>query len=102
MLFEADDMDVFFDPDLGALDAVHTPAAGGPPQAGRVILDQPGAEVFGGAVIVDAPSIRYPLAQFPDLRRGDRITIGNTEYTVRDAPMPVADGIEAVASLSCT
>ena len=76
------------------------PAAGGAPVTGRVILDQPGANLFNGSVSTTDYTLRYPTATFPRVEVGDRITIGRTDYQVRDVPQPVADGLEATVSLA--
>ena len=76
-----------------------TPAAGGPPVSGRAILNAPGAVLFGGAVIADTHSAQYPVADFPDVRVGDRLTVGSTEYAVRNPPLSSASGLDAVALL---
>jgi hypothetical protein len=75
------------------------PAAGGPPVSGRVILNAPGAVLFDGAVIADTHSAQYPVADFPDVRVGDRLTVGNAEYAVRNPPLSSASGLDAVALL---
>lgn len=76
------------------------PAAGGPSVTGRARLLQPGRDTFGGTLAVTDYTLRYPVATFPSIKKGDRITIGRTDYLVRDVPLATDDGLEAVAPLA--
>lgn len=100
MLFTADDLAIFYDLDLGAVEATLRPCAGGAPIIGFVHLRAPGIDLFNGAVATTDYTLRYPTATFPRVAVGDRITIGRTDYQVRDVPQPVADGLEATVSLA--
>ncbi len=75
------------------------PAAGGAPVTGRVILDQPGANLFNGSVSTTDYTLRYPTATFP-VSRGDRFTIGGADYLASAAPSELADGLEATVTLA--
>lgn len=88
-----------FDADLGAEEVTHRPAAGGPPVVGIALLNQPGRDYFVGALAGTDYALRYPVAAFPSVQKGDRFTIGRTDYLVRDVPQPLADGLEAIAAL---
>jgi len=89
-----------FDADIGAEQVTHQPAAGGPPVTGLAILSQPGSDYFGGALAGTDYALRYPTATFPNIAKGDRITIGRAEYRVREAPNETADGLEATVPLT--
>ncbi len=89
-----------FDADMGAEQVTHQPAAGGKPVVGLALLNQPGRDTFGGTLAVTDYTLRYPIATFPSIKKGDRITIGRTDYLVRDVPLATDDGLEAVAPLA--
>ncbi|HMV62708.1 MAG TPA: hypothetical protein PKE01_05205 [Rhodocyclaceae bacterium] len=75
------------------------PASGGRPLTGRARLQQPTHDILGNLVATDY-ALRYPVATFPNVQKGDRITIGRTDYLVRDVPQHLPDGLEAIAPLS--
>lgn len=77
----------------------HVPAAGGVPTVAMAILDHPSANILMGVAVTDY-TLRYPIATFPSIKKGDRITIGRTDYLVRDVPLATDDGLEAVAPLA--
>ncbi|MBA3034816.1 MAG: hypothetical protein KKF85_03395 [Gammaproteobacteria bacterium] len=81
--------------------ATLTPAAGGAPVTGLAILDMPGAVILGGEQIVTDYSLQYPLATFPNIKRGDAIMVAGVAYTAREAAQLIgADGLEAVVPLA--
>lgn len=97
------------DPFAAAVSSVHAligsdvilrPVAGGAPVAGKAKLLAPGKDLFNGSVATTDYTLRYPTATFSRVEVGDRITIGRTDYQVRDVPQPVSDGLEATVSLA--
>jgi len=84
------------------VEATHRPAAGGPPATGKVILDQPGGEIFGGALITTDYTLRFPVATFQDVQKGDRFTLNRTDYVARESAQPLQDGLEATVPLAKT
>lgn len=82
--------------------ATFRPAAGGPPKDGLVILDQPGGEIFGGALITTDYTLRFPVATFQDVQKGDRFTLNRTDYVARESAQPLQDGLEATVPLAKT
>lgn len=77
-----------------------TPKGGGTPVTGLAMHRHPGAAVLGGDLIGTERTLRYPLAVFPALKRGDTVQIGATNYTVREAPQALSRGLEAVVPLA--
>lgn len=100
MLFTADDMAAFDDPDLGAVEATHRPAAGGSPITGLVHIDQAGKDMFGGTLAGVDLVIDFDTTVFQDVKRGDRFEVGRTDYIVRDVPENRRDGLRSMASLA--
>lgn len=80
--------------------ATHRPAAGGPPQEGLVLLDQPGGGIFGGELLTTDYTLRYPASVFPDVVKGDRFTLGHTDYVARESAQPLQDGLECTVPLA--
>ncbi len=85
------------------LPATHHPVAGGADVVGQAIIDMPGMTVIGGEILATDYSLRYPVATFPVVRRGDTFAVGGVTYTVREAPQPVGvDGLEHIVPLART
>ena len=80
--------------------ATWRPAVGGAPVSGKAILDQPGGSLFGGEVISTDTTLRYPVATFPRVEKGDRFTIDGADYLAREAALAVPDGLEATVPLT--
>ena len=83
-----------------AVVVTHTPKAGGASTTGKAFHNQPGMTVIGGDVIATDHTLRYPLAAFPAVRKGDTFQIGAVAYVARENPMPRARGLEAVVPLA--
>lgn len=77
-----------------------TPKGGGTPVTGLALHRHPGAAMLAGEVIGTERTLRYPLATFPALRRGDTVQIGAATYTVREAPQALSRGLEAAVPLA--
>lgn len=64
---------------------------------------EPGQSVIGGDLIVDQPVVRYPVSAWPTVARGDVLHItldrGVVSRVVREQPMKIADGCEAIVKL---
>ena len=63
------------------------------------IFGAPGKAVLDGDVVVLDPTVRYPVRQWPAVKRGDRIRIGAKTYAVREKPMALTNGGEEIARL---
>lgn len=92
-----DDLGVFYS-GWPAVSVSHLPKSG-QSGSGRAILDCPGESLLGGAVLGTDFSLRYPVATFPNVRRGDQFEIGGALYVVSEAPQAVSDGLENVVQL---
>lgn len=80
---------------------VYTPKGGVAVEPRQAILDQPGMELIGGNVLATDYSLRYPVATFPAVKRGDGFSIGGVAYTAREAAQPVSvDGLEHIVPLA--
>lgn len=77
-----------------------TPKGGGTPVTGLALHRHPGASVLAGDVIGTERTLRYPLATFPALKRGDTVQIGTATYAVREAPQALSRGLEAIVPLA--
>lgn len=64
----------------------------------KVIFDNAGRETLDGHVIDADPSITLPSSVWPDLARGDALTVDGSSYIVRDF-MPIDDGAWKTVSL---
>jgi len=95
----AADLRLFYQQPFGC-EVTHRPAAGGPPATGLAILDQPGAAIFAGSVIATDLSLRYPAATFPNVQKGDRLTIAGVDYVARESAQPMTDGMENTVTLA--
>jgi len=89
----------FSDQSLSALyaslgEAVTLTPQSGSPVAGRGVFDRVGKPLFG-EVMASEPSLRYSVAAFPGVVRGDVFSIGGEQWRVRQAPRLLLDGAEA-------
>lgn len=66
---------------------------------GQVLLDEPDAEIFDGAQVKGEKVITYIVADFPDLKPDQKITIDNAEWRIRGEPVRIEDGRFAKAGL---
>ena len=82
----------------GMLTAATWTASGGSAVPGEVFFDAPGSEVIDG-VFSTEPSVRFRVADWPNVREGSAVTIGSTTYKVRDV-QPLDDGLLARAFLT--
>lgn len=79
---------------------IHTPLVGSP-STKQAIFDQPGIALIGGEMLATDYSLRYPVATFQDVRRGDQFTIGGLNYTARESAQPASiDGLEHIVPLA--
>jgi len=94
----ADEMPLFY-ADFGVL-AVHTPKAGGASSSGFVLHDQPGMTLIGGDILATDHSLRYPVATFPVVRKGDTFLVAGVSYSARENAQPLQDGLEYTVPLA--
>lgn len=95
----AADLSMFY-ADFGVT-VVYTPKGGVAVEPQLAILDQPGMELIGGNVLATDYSLRYPVATFPAVKRGDGFSIGGVAYTAREAAQPASvDGLEHIVPLA--
>lgn len=92
---------MFISPDLSAIydacgDAV-TLEGESTPRMG--IFAEAGQDVFDGSMVGSAPTIRFPVALWPAIKRDQRLTASGRTWRVRAAPKPLLDGLEAVVEL---
>lgn len=67
---------------------------------GWAMFSRSGMEVMGGDVVITEPALRYEVAAFPAVARGDQFTVeGQGAWRVRGAPVLLLDGREAVVAL---
>jgi len=97
-MFGDAELDVFYD--AFGVEATHRPAAGGPPTTVLVIHDEPGNQILGGEVFMTEPSLRYRTSTLPRAEKGDRFTLGRTEYIAREAAQNLKDGLEHLVPLA--
>ena len=94
-----DDIQMYFS-DFG-VQATLTPQGGGAAVTGQAILDLPGTTVIDGQLFATDYSLRFPIATFPAIQRGDTVVVAGASYTVREgAQMIGVDGLEAIVALS--
>lgn len=73
----------------------------GSPVTARALRDAAGTTVIDGQQISIDPSLRFPLASFPAVKRGDAFTVDGVAYVAREHAAPVdIDGLEAVVPLA--
>lgn len=93
-MFTAADMAELYDEGIG------TPVLLAGETAPRFgLFAEPGAQVLGEEMIVTEPTLRYPVAQFPAMQRGQSLTVAGRAWRVRTTPTLLADGLEAVVML---
>lgn len=94
----AADLSLFY-ADFGK-EAVWTPKGGGASLTGLVLHDQPGMTVIGGDILATDHSLRYAIATFPLVRKGDAFTIDGVAYVAREHAQPLQDGLEYTVPLA--
>lgn len=81
--------------------ATLAPQGGGAAVTGAAILDLPGTTVVDGQLLATDYSLRFPLATFPAIKRGDTVVVGGASYTVREGAQLIGvDGLEAIVALA--
>lgn len=65
----------------------------------RALYQAPGASELGGDVIVTKPSALLCAADVPGIKRGDKLTLGVTTWTIGER-MPLEDGAFVLVELS--
>jgi len=94
---ELDDIDLLY-ADFGVA-VTHTPAGGGPTTA-KAMFDRPGTVLVGGEMLATDYSVRFPVASFQTVKRGDTFVIAGTTYLARENAQPAdIDGLEAIVPL---
>lgn len=77
-----------------------TPQIGSPVIA-LALHDLPGALVLDSQIISTDHTLRYPLASFPAVKRGDAFVIAGVSYVARESAQLIGvDGIEAVVPMA--
>lgn len=77
------------------------PQGGGAAVTGAAILDLPGTTVVDGQLIATDYSLRFPIATFPAIKRGDTVVVAGASYTVREGAQLIGvDGLEAIVALA--
>jgi len=77
-----------------------TPQAGSPVTA-LALHDLPGTTLIDGQLLATDHSLRFPLASFPAVKRGDAFTIEGVAYVAREGAQLIGvDGIEAIVPLA--
>ena len=77
-----------------------TPQIGSPVTA-LALHDLPGATLLGDQIITTDHSLRYPLASFPSVKRGDAFSVAGVGYVARESGQLIGiDGLEAVVPLA--
>ena len=94
----ASDLSVFYS-DF-SVSVTWTPKGGGTSVTGKALHRQPGMTVIGGDVIATDHTLRYPIATFANVRKGDTFQIGALSFTVRENPILQPRGLEALVPLS--
>lgn len=69
---------------------------------GLGILDMPGEYVADGRVITTEYLLRCEVSKFGDLAYGDSVTVDDVEYTVREQPLRIDDGVFCLVLLTKT
>lgn len=82
-----------------AVAVTHTPLVGAPATA-RALFDQPGTAIINGEILATDYTLRYSVATFPGVKRGDTFTIAGNTYTARENAQPMIDGAEYVVPLA--
>ena len=95
-MFDAQDFADMY-ADLGG-SVLYTPPAGAS-VAGLAIFASPGSTALGDEVVITEPSLRYRLADFPDVVRGGTFLHGGITWRTRQAPMLLLDGQECIVPL---
>jgi len=54
---------------------------------------------FGGEIMSAEPTLRYPVALWPQIARGTRLNVSGRNWLTRTPPSLLNDGTEAVVSL---
>lgn len=82
-----------------AVPVTHQPLVGNWSTA-TALFDQPGTTIIGGEILATDYSLRFPVATFPAVKRGDKFLIGSTTYTARENAQPASiDGLELIVPL---
>lgn len=80
---------------------IHTPKGGVATAPKLALFNQPGTVMIGGDVLATDYSLRYPVATFPAVKKGDGFTIGGIAYTARESAQPAGDdGLEHIVPLA--
>lgn len=69
---------------------------------GLGILDLPGEYVSDSRVITTEYVVRCESSKFGALTYGESVTVDGTTYTVREAPLPIDDGVFCLVLLTKT
>ena len=92
----AEDLSVFFQ----SSEFASTATWGG--LTANVIFDSPAQDILGGRGISTEYTAVLPAAEFPDIARGDEVTIAGAVYTLREYPRLLDDGATKQLILSKT
>ena len=77
-----------------------TPQVGSPVTA-LALHDLPGTTLIDGQLLATDHSLRFPLASFTSVKRGDAFTIDGVAYVAREgAQLLGVDGLEAIVPLA--
>lgn len=85
--------------EMVADDLVHTETLTGIDTPVRGVFSAPSEAVLDDAVIATPYSVRYSVAAWPVVTRGDNLRIDGVDYTVREDPRLLLDGLEAIIPL---
>lgn len=85
--------------DALADDMVHAEALTGVQTPVRGIYTAPGETILDGVAMTTLATVRYTVASWPAVVRGDGIRLDGVDYTVREDPRSLLDGLEAVIPL---
>lgn len=94
----AADLTLFY-ADFGVM-AAHTPKAGGATTYAMVLHDQPGQMLIGGDILATDHTLRFPVADFPVVRKGEQFVVSEVTYHARENAQPLEDGMEYTVPLS--
>ena len=92
-----DDLAPFYAPEFSDAAALH-PTGGGAAVPGLCQYYAPGEYQFGGDVITEVPSVRFPNDQWPGIVEGDQIDVRGAMRTVVSLQQ-LSDGRETLALL---
>lgn len=79
--------------------ALWKPSSGAEAQEVRVRFRAPTDHALAGEALSTDYSITYPASILAGLKRGEVVTIGGQDYTVREGPSSNKDGTELEAKL---